>query len=63
MITFYTIIEVTILLAVIVLPLSGPRKKQKKLIKGTDKGLSNISVNENGYLEYSSNTPDDHHLV
>jgi hypothetical protein len=39
--------------------LFGPKKKKPKSLSG----LSNLSVNEGGYLEHSTSQPIDHHPV
>lgn len=49
MTTIYTVLEVSALLIVIVLPLAGPKKKKET--KGKPVELSDLAVNENGYLE------------
>ena len=59
MTAFYIILKVSALLAIILFPLVGPIKKK---IKSLD-GLSRISVNESGYLEYFNNFPSGHHPV
>jgi len=59
MTTFYTVLEIAALLGVILIPLSGPKKK--KINKVNE--LSNISVNEAGYLEYISDHDEDHQPV
>jgi hypothetical protein len=43
----YTVLEIAALLAIIIIPLAGPKKKQVKRINE----VSNIAVNENGFLE------------
>jgi len=58
MATFYLILEVTALLGVIIFPLAGPKKAKTKR---RDQELSNLFVNEDGYLEYI-NDDEDHHL-
>ena len=47
--TFYLILEITGLLGVIIFPLAGPKKARAK--KRTQE-LSDLYVNENGYLQY-----------
>jgi hypothetical protein len=49
MTTIYTVLEVSALLIVIILPLAGPKKKKET--KTTSVELSDLAVNENGYLE------------
>ena len=61
MTTLYTVLEVCALLAVIIIPLGGP---QKKTTKTTPHQISNILVNEEGYLEYAvDHDTDQHHPV
>jgi hypothetical protein len=48
MTTIYILLKVAALLGVIILPLAGPERKKEKPLKG----LSNICVNEGGFLEY-----------
>jgi len=59
MTAFYMILKVTTLLAVIVIPLIGPKKK--KVI--TVRSVSKLAVNENGYLENFAEKPVRHHHV
>lgn len=60
MATFYLTLEIIALLGVIVFPLAGPKKaKTKKRAQE----LSNLFVNENGYLEYINDDKDHHHEV
>jgi hypothetical protein len=60
MTTLYTVLEVLALLAVIIIPLGGPQKKPAK----TPHQISNILVNEEGYLEYAvDHDTDQHHPV
>ena len=48
-----TILEVAALLAIIIVPLGGPSKKNKKSAPKIDKDVSDAhyAVNEHGYLE------------
>jgi len=55
MATIYILLKVAALLGVIILPLAGPERKKEKALSG----LSNICVNEGGFLEYIHN---DHEL-
>ena len=55
----YIILKVSALLAIIIIPLFGP-KKRKSPASG---GLSNLAVNESGYLETFSGSTEKHHLV
>ena len=59
MTAFYIILEISALIAIIIVPLGGPKKKKSK----SPAGLSAILVNENGYLEYSGTASADHHPV
>jgi hypothetical protein len=55
----YVILKVGALLAIIIIPLIGPKKKKKIApVK-----LSTISVNERGYLEHFKSSAMDHHPV
>jgi hypothetical protein len=58
MTTIYLTLEIAALLGVIVFPLAGPKKARAKK---RDQDLSNLFVNEDGYLEYI-NDDKDHHL-
>jgi hypothetical protein len=57
MTTLYTVLEVCALLAVIVIPLGGPQKKKTKTLHE----ISDILVNEEGYLEYAVDRGNDQH--
>jgi len=57
MATFYLILEISALLGVIIFPLAGPKKAKAKK---RPQELSNLYVNENGYLEYVKNDKDRH---
>ena len=61
MTTFYLVLEIAALLGVIIFPLSGPKKAKAKIKAKRKPQLSNLHVNENGYLEYI-NDDKDHHL-
>jgi len=63
MTTFYTALEVSALIITILLPLAGPKlkAKTKKPIKVKPLELSNIHVNEYGYLEYVNDDQKGHH--
>ena len=61
MATFYLILEISALLGVIIFPLAGPKKARAP--KKRKQELSNLHVNENGYLEYIKNDKDSHHPV
>jgi hypothetical protein len=54
MTTVYIILKVIALLGVILAPLAGPEQKKEK----TPIGLSNICVNEGGFLEYIHADPE-----
>ena len=58
MTTIYTVLEVGALLMVIVLPLRGPKKKEKKPNEPVE--MSDWAVNENGFLESLSKTDHPH---
>lgn len=58
MATFYLILEITGLLGVIIFSLRGPKKAR---VKKHPQELSDLYVNEHGYLEYI-NDDKDHHL-
>jgi hypothetical protein len=59
MATFYIILKITSLLAVIILSISGPKKK--KALPKTE--MSGLAVNPDGYLEYFKNNPEYHQPV
>jgi hypothetical protein len=59
MTAFYIVLKVIALIAIIIIPLVGPKKKKSIPVKT----LSNLSVKENGYLEYASIDPLNHHPV
>lgn len=61
MATFYLTLEIIALLGVILFPLAGPKKNKE--IKKRAQELSNLFVNENGYLEYINDDKDHHHHV
>jgi hypothetical protein len=57
MTAFYIALKVFALLAIIILPLFGPKKKKTP----SPQGLSDLSVNENGFLEvYTADNIEDH---
>lgn len=58
MATFYLILEISALLGVIIFPLAGQKKARMNHKK---QELSDLYVNEKGYLEYV-NDDKDHHL-
>jgi hypothetical protein len=61
MATFYLVLEITALLGVIIFPIAGPKVKAKTKNKRPE--LSNLYVNENGYLEYAQRDDNkDQHL-
>jgi len=47
MTAFYIVLKVSALLAIIIFPLFGPKQKKTP----SPQGLSDLSVNENGFLE------------
>lgn len=59
MVIFYIVLKVSALIAIIVLPLAGPKKKKTAVVKA----VGNLSVNENGYLEHFAGGSVDHHPV
>jgi hypothetical protein len=59
MTAFYIVLKVSALLAIIVLPLIGPKKKKNP----AEKGISRLAVNKNGYLQYFTPNPKDRHPV
>lgn len=57
MITFIIVLKLSTLLAVMLFPVIGPKKQKESL-----KGLSNLFVNQYGYLEYiTGNSSIDHY--
>ncbi len=56
---FYIIFKITSLLAVIILSVSGPKKK--KALPKTE--MSRLAVNSDGYLEHLKNNPEHHQPV
>ncbi len=48
MASIYIVLKIVALLAVIIIPLGGPKRKKPAHISGTGK----FAVNENGYLEH-----------
>ena len=59
--TIYLILEITGLIAVIVIPMAGPKKK--KTPKTTTVEISDWAIDENGRLEsYIQAEPDHHHV-
>ena len=62
--TFYLILEISALLGGIIFPLAGPKKSAApKKLKKQKQELSDLYVNENGYLEYIDNDKNRHHHV
>lgn len=59
MTAFYIVLKISALLAILILPLFGPKKKKAK----AHGGISKLAVNKNGYLEHFNNAPADRHLV
>jgi hypothetical protein len=59
MTAFYIILKISALLAIIILPLFGPKRKK---LPAPD-GLSHLAVNENGCLEIFSAGAEKHHPV
>jgi hypothetical protein len=59
MTAFFVVLKVSALLAIIIFPLIGPKKKEPV----NPVTLSNIAVNENGFLEQVTTGPANHHHV
>ncbi|MDB5147279.1 MAG: hypothetical protein JWQ57_1299 [Mucilaginibacter sp.] len=59
MASFYILLKITALLAVIIVPMTGP--KVKKASPKTE--MSRLAVNPDGYLEHFKNSPEYHHPV
>jgi hypothetical protein len=57
MTAFYIVLKVNALLAIITLPLIGPKKKKVQ----AEKALSRLAVNKDGYLEYFTAKTKGHH--
>ncbi len=53
----YIILKVSALLAIIIIPLIGPKKKKRAVVKV----LSSLAVNERGYLEHNVVNNHDHY--
>jgi len=57
MASVYIVLKIIALLAIIIIPLVGPKRKKSTYATGTGK----FAVNEDGYLEhYTDNTPHHH---
>lgn len=59
MTAFYIVLKVSGLLAIIILPLFGPKKKKTP----SPHGLGDLSVNENGFLEVYTTDNIEHYPV
>lgn len=59
MASFYILLKITALLAVIIVPITGP--KRKKASPKTE--MSGFAVNADGYLEHFKNSPEHHQPV
>ncbi|QTE37725.1 hypothetical protein J3L18_01250 [Mucilaginibacter gossypii] len=59
MAAFYIILKVTSLIAVIIVSITGPKKK--KASPKTE--ISGLAVNADGYLEHCKNSPEHHQPV
>ncbi|ASU32003.1 hypothetical protein [Mucilaginibacter xinganensis] len=59
MTAFYTVLKIVALLAIIILPLFGPKKKKTK----STGGLSRLAVNGGGFLEPITGEPAKQHPV
>ena len=53
----YILLKVSALLAIIIIPLIGPKKKKEAAVKV----LSSLAVNERGYLEHNVANNHDHY--
>ena len=61
MTTLYLVLEISALLLVIVLPLSGPKKKKNKTTSPAE--ISEWAIDEDGNLQkYVKAEPDHHHV-
>jgi hypothetical protein len=59
MASIYIILKIVALLAVIVIPLAGPKRKKV----ATTVGVGKFAVNEEGYLEHYTGSPVQAHPV
>jgi hypothetical protein len=59
MAAFYIILKITALIALIIVSISGPKKK--KASPKTE--MSGLAVNADGYLEHFKNSPEYHQPV
>jgi hypothetical protein len=59
MTAFYIVLKISALLLVILLPLFVPQRKKKESLTG----ISNLAVNEHGYLEKVAEGFTDHHPI
>lgn len=59
MAAFYIILEITALIAVIIVSISGPKKKKES----PKTEISGLAVNADGYLEHFKNSPEYHQPV
>jgi hypothetical protein len=59
MTAFYILLKISALLAILILPFFGPKKKKAKGITG----ISKLAVNKDGYLEHFIGAPADRHPV
>ncbi len=59
MASIYIVLKIVALLAVIVIPLAGPKRKKTAIITG----VSKFAVNEEGYLEHYIDKPVQSHSV
>ncbi|QEC78727.1 hypothetical protein [Mucilaginibacter ginsenosidivorax] len=59
MTSFYIVLEVAAFIAVIVIPMAGPKAKKNVPVATT----SNLAVNNEGYLEPIPANQQDHHPV
>ena len=56
---FYNILEIIALIAVIIIPLAGPKKKKAS----PETEISALAVNADGYLEHFESHTQQHHPV
>jgi len=59
MASIYILLKIVALLAVIIIPLAGPKRKKSTYATGTSK----FAVNEDGYLEHYTGNTVHHHPV
>jgi hypothetical protein len=57
MTSFYIVLKIIALLAVVIIPFCGPKRKKAAPLTG----ISKLAVNEDGFLENFVDNPEDHH--